>query len=89
MTRTSKRIVSVAVETLNELLDSDPRAEVLFAHHHDDLSCLDVINAILANAAEGASIVAARETDGTLVGFVPKRQKVVREVVGNVEGGPV
>jgi hypothetical protein len=89
MTRTSKRIVSVAVETLNELLDSDPRAEVLFAHHADGMSVLDVINSILVNAAEGASIVAARETDGTLVGFVPKRQKVAREVVDQVEGGLV
>lgn len=78
MTRTSKRIVAVAVETLNELLDSDPRAEALFAPNQEGLSCLDVLNTILAQAAEGASIVAARETDGTLVGFVPKRQKVVR-----------
>ncbi len=78
MTRTSKRIVSVAVETLNELLDSDPRAEALLTHTQEGLSCLDVINALLTNAAEGAAIVAARETDGTLVGFVPKRQKVAR-----------
>ena len=88
MTRTSKRIVSVAVETLNELLDSDPRAEALLTHTQEGLSCLCVLNAVLANAAEGAAIVAARETDGTLVGFVPKRQKVVREVAA-LEGGLV
>lgn len=88
MSRTSKRIVSITVETLNELLDSDPRAEALFTHTQDGLSVMCVVNAVLANAAEGASIVAAREADGSLVGFVPKRQKVVRLNL-NTEGGSV
>jgi CBS domain-containing protein len=86
MSRTSKRIVAITVETLNELLDSDPRAEALFTLTQEGLSVLCVVNAVLASAAEGAAIVAARETDGSLVGFVPKRQKVTRVIVGGVEG---
>ena len=85
MSRTSKRIVSIAVETLNELLDADPRAEALLTHTQDGLSCLCVVNALLVATAEGATIVAARETNGALVGFVPKRQRAVRELVGNGE----
>lgn len=75
MTRTSKRIVAGTVECLNELLDSDPRVEVLLNENSEGLTLLDVLNSILNKVAEGASIVAARETDNTLVGFVPKRQK--------------
>lgn len=83
MSRTSKRIILSTVETLNELLDSDPRAEALFAHTQDGLSFLCALNAVLASIAESATIVAAREADGSLVGFVPKRLKVVRENVSN------
>jgi hypothetical protein len=82
MSRTSKRIVSSVVETLNKLLDSDPRAEALFAHTQAGLSCLCVLNTVLAGIAEGATILAARETDGTLVGFVPKRQRAVLVTTG-------
>ena len=85
MSRTSKRIISAAVETLNELLDADPRAEALLTHTQDGLSCLCVVNALLAATAEGATIVAARETDGSLVGFVPKRQRVTREATSFAE----
>ena len=76
MTRTSKKVVTAAVEALNEAIDSDPRAELLLNHSVEGLTALDLINRILGEAAEGASIVAARETDGTLVGFVPKRTSV-------------
>ena len=86
MSRTSKRIVASAVETLNEILDTDPRAEALFAHTQEGLSLLCVLNAILSASAEGASVVAARETDGTLVGFVPKRQRLLYESAGEGAG---
>lgn len=86
MSRTSKRIVASTVETLNELLDTDPRAEALFAHTHEGLSLLCVLNAILSASAEGAAIVAARETDGALVGFVPKRQRSLVKLEGEGAG---
>lgn len=78
MSRTSKRIIADSVEALNELLDTDSRAEALLNHNESGLTVIELINAILHRAAEGAAIVAARETDGTLVGFVPKRQPKVK-----------
>jgi hypothetical protein len=85
MSRTSKRIVNDTVEALNDLLDMDPRAEALLDHSEGGLSVIDLVNAILTRSAEGATIVAARETDGALVGFVPKRQPKQKGEVKEVE----
>lgn len=79
MSRASKKIISSAVEALNDAIDNDPRAENILDYQFEGLTTLDLINAVLAAAAEGATIVAARETDGTLVGFVPKRTKATAE----------
>ena len=91
MTRTSKRIVDETVATLNDLLDADPRTESLFvACNAEGLTPMDAINAVLAKIAEGAAIVMARETDGTLVGFVPRRQpkgKVEVDAAERTEAG--
>jgi hypothetical protein len=90
MSRASKKIIAAAVEALNEAIDSDPRAEVILNTQHDGLTAIDLINNILAAAAEGATIVAARETDGSLVGFVPKRTKIATQTnpEGETEGQP-
>ncbi len=88
VTRTSKKIVSIAVETLTDLLDSDPRVESLLNHTTEGLSPLQLVNAILSATAEGATIVAARETDGTIAGFMPKRSKTVADTAVAAEKEP-
>lgn len=63
MTRTSKKTVTTAAEVLNaHLVDGRDIG--------DDM--IIIINEILKEAAEGGRLVVARETDGTLLGFVPR-----------------
>ena len=85
MSRQANKIVAQTVESLNDLLDADLRADQLFGLSVEGLTVLDAINSILTVIAEGATIVAARETDGTLVGFVPKRRKqnAAQQAVGD------
>ena len=63
MTRTSKKTVTTAAEVLNTHLQAG-----------DDIDdkMIQIINEILKEAAEGGRLVVAKETDGTLLGFVPR-----------------
>jgi len=68
MTRASKKIIDSTAGILNRhLAEQTGIAELL-----KDSLVRELVNEILEANAEGGRIVAAVETDGTLVGFVAK-----------------
>lgn len=66
-----RKILEMAADVLNDIVDHEPG---LCAGMQEDRQYLELINRILENLTEGGRLVASYETDGTLVGFVPKRQ---------------
>jgi len=64
MNRTSKKIVTISAEILNKRLAAGG------LDHDSDV--VDILNEILVEVAEGGRLVVARETNGEMLGFVPR-----------------
>tara|TARA_R110002110_G_scaffold8326_2_gene41815 strand:- start:1692 stop:1982 length:291 start_codon:yes stop_codon:yes gene_type:complete len=69
MNRTSKKIVAASAGILNRHVGEESAASKLLSDHPE---VLELVNEVLCEVAEGGRIVAAVETDGSLVGFVSK-----------------
>ena len=79
MTRASQKIVETFISHLNGLVDKDPvAANALLEGGAGDHTAMRLINDLLAKTAEGSTLLVARDTDGTLAGFVLKRLRVVQ-----------
>lgn len=79
VTRASQKIVDTFIDHLNSLVDEDPEAaNELLAGSSGEFTVLRLVNDLLAKTAEGATLLVARDTDGTLAGFVVKRVRVAQ-----------
>lgn len=81
MKSTSKRIVESTAEILNNHLARETK--IGQALRAADFPTLAVVNELLAEVAEGGRLVAAVESDGSLLGYVPRYQISVPELVAN------
>lgn len=69
MKKASKDLIEATAEILNKHIGSNtPQGKAL----QEDGNALSLINEILADQAEGGRLVAAVETDGKLIGYVPR-----------------
>lgn len=81
MTRAAQRIVDTFIDHLNGLVDENPEAaNELLAGSSGEFTVLKLVNDLLAKTAEGATLLVARDTDGTLAGFVVKRVRAAQPV---------
>lgn len=72
MTRSSKKMVKMAAEVLNKHLTADNDVTKVLTDEDKGTVVLDLINEILVAGAEGGRLVAAVESSGALLGFVPR-----------------
>jgi urease gamma subunit len=69
MRRASLNLIATVADVLNRRVDEGGAACELL----NMPETIELVNDIVGELAEGGRLVAARETDGTLVGFVSKR----------------
>ena len=79
MKQTSRKIIETAAEVLNAHVVRQTPAGVALAGPDRNLT-LGVVNEILAEAAEGGRLVAAVESNGDLLGFVPRMNVPIPEL---------
>jgi hypothetical protein len=79
MKQTSIKLITTAAEVLNHHVSTGTAAgEVLKSDNRNTL--LGVVNDILVETAEGGRLVAAVESDGSLLGFVPRMSVPIPEL---------
>jgi hypothetical protein len=73
MKKTSRQLIEIAAEVLNgNIVTQTPLGVALAQNGEMSKGILAVVNEILKKAAEGGRLVAAVESDGVLLGFVPR-----------------
>ena len=79
MKQSSIKIVSTAAEVLNlHVCRKTPAGETLSGPDRNVV--LGIVNEILSEAAEGGRLVAAIESNGELLGFVPRMNVPIPEL---------
>jgi hypothetical protein len=79
MRQSSKKIIETAAEVLNTHVTNDtPSGKLLKGTERNVM--LVVVNEILTEAAEGGRLVAAVESNGELLGFVPRMNVPIPEL---------
>jgi hypothetical protein len=91
MKQSSIKIIATAAEVLNQhVTRKTPSGEVLAGNDRNVV--LGIVNEILSAAAEGGRLVAAIESNGELLGFVPRMNVPLPEMnistLVNTPAGP-
>ena len=82
MTKASRNILSKTAEVLNRhVAEGSPLGRELSAGTDVSRSMVGVVNEILRETAEGGTLVCATEIDGTLLGFVPRADVALPELI--------
>lgn len=71
MKATTRKLLDTSAEVLNKHVASGTKAGALLTGD-DRHVALELVNEILTAAAEGNTLVAAMESNGNLMGFVPR-----------------
>lgn len=82
MKTSSRKIIETTADILNEHLAK--QTDVGQALLKGDRGTVTLVNQVLAAVAEGGSLVLATETDGTLLGFVPRSN-----ILGSAPKAPI
>lgn len=78
MKNSSRKILSDAAQLLTRhVLSGSPIGELLTGPER--ASALELANELLKTSAEGGTLVAAVETNGTVLGFIPRIDVVIPE----------
>jgi hypothetical protein len=81
MKQTSKKIIETAAEVLNRHVSRQTPSGVFLAGNDRNV-VLGIVNELLSEAAEGGRLVAAVESNGDLLGFVPRMNVPIPELDG-------
>jgi len=81
MNTRSKKFLDTAAEVLNTHVAEDSDAGKLLAGD-SSTAVVELLNEILRKVAEGGRLVAAVETSGELIGFVPRSSVPIPELPG-------
>jgi hypothetical protein len=80
MTQNSKKIITAAAELLNKHIWSATEAGLALTGDDHRGIIMTVVNELLHEIAEGGRLVAAVESNGDLLGFVPRMNVPIPEV---------
>ncbi len=87
MRKSSIQTIEAAASVLNRhIAENTPEGKVLAGDGRAVV--LGVVNEILAEAAEGGRLLAAVESDGQLLGFVPRMNVPIPEIGGTLPTPP-